>query len=182
MPQEQGVQRHFSLHPMEDACSLTFAVGGIVSRTRQELTVRFEVRGELAEISVPPPAEKKERRHNLWRETCFEVFFRRQQEKAYRELNLSPAGHWNAYFFDDCRLGMRQDTEIYDLQSSFRRESSRLELTLSVDLAGLGMVDSPLQLGLSTVILSNLGVTYWALSHCGPQPDFHNRKAWLFLV
>jgi len=168
---------------MTDAGSLPCGIGGTIIRTRQELTVRFELRGKLADIALPPPAAIEERRHNLWRETCFEVFFGRQNEKAYRELNLSPAGHWNAYRFNDCRQGMRQDPKIADLRSTCRREANRLELTLSVDLAGLDLDNAPLQLGLSAVILSRQGAqTYWALTHCGPHPDFHNRKAWLFLV
>jgi hypothetical protein len=49
--------------------------------------------------------------------------------------------------------------------------------------AAMGLIvaaDRPLAVGMAVVMqLAGGGLTYWALSHPGPQPDFHRRDSFL---
>src|SRR5687768_8549643 len=65
----------------------------------------FRALGDISRLIIPPPA-RPVRTDDLWRTTCFELFVA-GEGSSYREYNLSPAGAWAAYDFDDHRQGMR---------------------------------------------------------------------------
>ena len=53
-------------------------------------------------------------------------------------------------------------------------------MVLELDLERIVAADQPLEVGLAAVIkFSEQGLTYWALTHAGPQADFHRRDSFL---
>ena len=55
-----------------------------------------------------------------------------------------------------------------------------VRLALELDLGRIIPVDQPLEVGIAAVIqLAGIGPTYWALTHGGPQPDFHRRESFI---
>jgi len=139
-----------------------------------QLRWRIEGAGRL----FAPPFAGKGRADGLWRTTCFELFLRPTGgTSAYAEFNLSPSERWAAYDFDAPREGMRNRPMPGDPVCTFRRGGSVAIFDAAIPVAAL-----PAQrcaMGLTAVIeeQNESGaslLSYWALAHCGEQPDFHD--------
>jgi len=150
-----------------------------VARQGGRLSLLYVLQGDLEQILLPAPQPAPLRQDRLWETTCFEFFIAPRNSAGYWEFNLSPTGHWNVYAFDDYRRGMRPETAFTAFPFAVRREASAFTLNAQCDLNGLVPDRAPLQLGLSAVIQARTAaVTYWALAHCAPQPDFHRRESY----
>ncbi len=147
----------------------------------------------LPEAAPPGPAD------GLWQHTCFEAFVGVAGESAYREFNFSPSCQWAAYRFS----GPRQRdaaAEADDAQARAAAPTGALvpEISLHTDPGGLTLLawlplraladaqalttGQPLDVGLSAVIETTDGqLSYWALQHPAPRPDFHHRSGWQHL-
>jgi hypothetical protein len=124
-----------------------------------------------------------QRRDGLWQHTCFEAFIAAAGSSAYWEFNLSPAGDWNVYRFDDYRAGQRIETAYQQVSLDLSCTQALLVLNLHCPLppALLQPLQSgaALELGLTAVLEQPGGeLSYWALNHPGPEPDFHDRRGW----
>jgi hypothetical protein len=151
-----------------------------IARRSGVLGVRYELSGDLDRIRIPQPAPVTFRRHRLWEETCFELFFAPVERAFYWEVNLSPAGHWNVYRFDDYRRGMRDEPALSTLPFTVRRGADLLRLEMELDLCVVPEWRGPLEAGISAVIRMGDGsVSYWALAHPDPRADFHRRESFI---
>ena len=131
-----------------------------------ELTLRYELSGDLARIVVPDAAATA-RVDGLWEHTCFEAFIS-QGGDAYSEFNVSPSTEWAAYRFDGYRQGMAPLALPWP-----RIETRRGADTLDVQVTLARPPGS--RLGLTAVIEEVGGrLSYWALAHPADQPDFHH--------
>jgi hypothetical protein len=173
--------RSFSLQPFSPIDPpLTIKITGHIRRLPRQLAIRYDLRGDLAELVIPAPAAMPARRPGLWEETCFEFFLGVKDAPGYWEFNLSPAGHWNIYRFAGYRQGMAEETALTSLPLSVRRRADSLEVALELDVERIVAADQPLVVGIAAVIkLAGNGMTYWALTHPGPQEDFHRRDSFL---
>lgn len=166
-----------SLRPFAPSAAPEVRLTACVSLGRGILQVYFTLAGDLDKIEIPEPAHQPTRRHNLWQATCFEVFLGRQNDPAYWEINLAPAGDWNLYRFSGYRQGMEEDAAIAALPSQIDRQPQVLAISLAIDAAALDLAATPLQLGLAAVLLArDGGVSHWALGHPAGKPDFHDRR------
>ncbi|MDA8163966.1 MAG: DOMON-like domain-containing protein [Desulfobacteraceae bacterium] len=155
----------------------------ILRREGDSLLLCYLVRGALDRVALPERAERPERRDGLWRQTCFELFFGPMGGKGYHEVNLSPAGHWNLYTFDDYRAGMRPEATVGSLAFTVARDTESLAVVLELALASLYPPGTALRAGLATVIADRAGhPSYWALAHAGDRPDFHHRGNFLVTI
>jgi hypothetical protein len=171
--------RSFTLQPFPgEASRFSLAIAGAIARRAHLLALRYELRGDLAEVAFPEPARRPARRGGLWQETCFEFFLAPENFPQYWEFNLSAAGHWNVYGFAAYRRGLRQEPAIAALPFTVAKEPASLLLTLEVDVSGLIPPDQPINAAIAAVIQAQDGaLTYWALAHPGARPDFHRRDA-----
>ena len=176
--------RSFTLQPFPgEAPPFPLEITGTIARHGTMLTWRCELKGDLQELSLPQPADRPARRDGLWQETCFEFFLAYSNLPPYWEFNLSPAGHWNVYGFRAYRQGMRPEAALEALPFSVVRASASLILTLEVDLASLIPAGQSLDVAGAAVIKDRNGaLTYWALTHPGPRPDFHRRDAFVITL
>ena len=112
---------------------------------------------------VPAPA----RTDGLWQMTCFELFLK--EGEGYREINLSPSGHWAAYAFAGYRQGMAQAPCPAPQISVTQGAQFTLTAILPADLAP-GATHASL-----TAVIEETGghKSYWALNHAPGRPDFH---------
>jgi len=157
------------LHPHPDfRASQPYIVNCTAIRRGSELRLGFRLSGYLANV-VLPPRTLGERRDELWKTTCFEVFAGFAGRKGYREFNMSPSGHWAAYDFDDYRSGMhRADPSPRRVWQSRKPVEFRLNFTVP-------LVVEMTRLALSAVIEEIDGTkSYWALRHPPGPPDFHH--------
>lgn len=174
-------ERSFSLHPFpSDNPDPRLRISGNISRYADVFAIRYELGGCLGELAIAAPADKPARKGGLWEETCFEFFLAEKDASGYREFNLSPAGHWNVYRFEDYRREMREEAAFAVLPFRVERRAQSLVLALEVDLDGILRADRSVEAAVSAVIRRADGVaTYWALAHCGPRADFHHRDSFI---
>ncbi|URW76355.1 DOMON-like domain-containing protein [Sphingomonas donggukensis] len=136
--------------------SLTFVVIGVEA-------VR------LPDMIAPARADE------LWRTTCFEMFWKPDGGDAYVEFNLSPSLGWAAYRFDRYRDRMR------DLPLVIAPQIERVPGGVEVDIDLTSVPRGPATIGLSAVIEEIDGTkSYWALRHPAGPPDFHHPDCFAF--
>jgi hypothetical protein len=150
------------------------AAKSVVVHLRSEpnrLSLRYVATGAAYRLRIPAPRAPS-RAEGLWRNTCFELFVG-DSPGGYREFNFSPSGEWAAYAF----AGYRQGGAPLDCEApgiAVRASGSSLELAATVRNLPRGT----LKLGLSAVLEDNEGaLSYWALRHPSPRPDFHHADA-----
>jgi hypothetical protein len=149
-----------------------------VEVVRATNTILLMYRVEPADMLLLP-AHGRERRDNLWRQTCFELFVR-PESHSYVEYNFAPLSAWNAYSFVDWRMGRRAyqpeaEPSIVDSRTDSRRDSFpgsyELDVVISTDILSL----APARVSLAAVIEEEGGViSYWALAHPPGEPNFHH--------
>jgi hypothetical protein len=176
-------EQNFSLQPFQEIHQVDLRFNGSIIRNANLLTIHYALLGDLENIEIPPPVDISERQHELWETTCFEFFVGIKNSPRYWEFNLSPAGHWNVYRFDDYRQGMQEEMAIMSLPFIMRRQSDALLLKLEVDLDKFIPVQEFLDIAITSVIqLKGGNVSYWALKHCSEQADFHRRDSFIIDV
>jgi hypothetical protein len=184
-----------------DVFSEDLSVQAEIQRSGDLLHVRYLALGSATQTlklpnAVPPqPHESGQprpgRKDELWKTTCFELFFSISGQTDYFELNFSPSGEWNAYHFDSYRDGMKTEMRIQATQIRHGLKNGLFELQASVDLsllmtelrAQLGSANITLDASLSAVIQNQKGsTTFWALRHVGNQPNFHLRDSFILKI
>ncbi len=170
----------FTLQPFPSNETLpNLQITGSITRHHNQLTINYHLMADLKAVVIPPPSNTPTRKHELWEETCFEFFLGVKDSAQYWEFNLSPAGHWNVYHFHGYRQGMTEETAFSVLPFDVH-QSDDLSLVVNIDLSEIIAAKQTLEIAITTVIKhSNDIVTYWALTHCGVQADFHLRDSFV---
>ncbi len=163
----------FSLHchPKTPALDLrAITVDWRVGTDTLELTYRLEGAGRL----VLPATATPERKDELWKTTCFELFLG-QVGSAYQEFNFSPSSRWASYAFSDYRKDGHDAALAAPPVIAMEGSACRVRLPQAV-LAGVSCA------GLTAVIEEQGGhISYWALAH-GDRPDFHRRSCFTLAI
>ena len=155
-------------------------IGGSIARDADTLSVLYEVRGNLSKILLPAAAETPRRQDRLWEETCFELFLGTADSGEYRELNLSPSGHWNVYRFTRYREGMREEESVTSLPIDVRTGHDLLDLSMALDVGKILPAGAAIVAGVAAVIGTiGGGKCHWALAHPASRPDFHRRDGFV---
>ena len=162
----------------------SLSVSGALDAAGQ-ITVDYLLQGELLRLRLPEPARAPQRRDELWRHTCFEIFARRAAVEAYVEFNFSPAGDWAGYRFDGYRRGLSRPElaqpgiTLHALGPGQLRIQACAQLPdmppfAAAGVAAPGARPEAWQLGFAAVIEASDGtLAYWATRHAGARPDFH---------
>lgn len=134
----------------------------------------------LEGLRIPSRTGFPQRRDGLWDHTCFEAFLGWPNSPRYWELNAAANGDWNLYAFS----AYRSPAELVDLpqppQIELRRQARDLRCDIQLDLPPCWPEAMQPEIGLAMVVEEQEGrLSYWALSHPGDQPDFHDRRAFL---
>lgn len=130
--------------------------------------------------------ENPQRRDELWRTTCAEIFIALDDEPymggPYLEFNFSPTGDWAAYRFDATRSGMHphvwQGDEVPRV--SLTDSSEGFAMAVLLPLAALRAGSHPV--AYASVIETSEGLSYWALKHPTDRPDFHHPQSFAALL
>jgi hypothetical protein len=146
----------------------------VLEASAGRLDLRYVLDGAPGRWLIPPSRASRQA-DELWRHTCFEVFLRSRGSAAYYELNFSPSSEWGLYSFESYRKGMAPVSGAPSPEISVQRTAHQLQMDVRVDLRSLSR---PGTLGLAAVIEDeNARLSYWALKHPAPQPDFHHPDA-----
>ena len=170
-------EHHFRLLPSDTGSAPAgLTLGGSLRRQGKGLAIHYVLAGGLEAVRIPAPARPPARCDGLWERTCFEFFLAVPGEETYWEFNLSPAGDWNVYRLAGYRQGLTPEAAYGGLEIEIRRESGALHLNLACSLPPHAQRHPPLEMAVCAVIEQKNGMlSYWALAHPGPEPDFHRR-------
>jgi hypothetical protein len=175
----------FSLQPFpsnqpQPNLKITGNITRIANKQTNKLTIHYTVSGDIPAINITPPSNTPTRKFELWEETCFEFFIGIKDSQKYWEFNLSPAGHWNIYSFDNYRQGMKEETAFNILPFTVENLSDSILLNLEFDLDKLITPNIALEVAITTVIKDkNSQFSYWALTHKGKEANFHLRDSFV---
>jgi hypothetical protein len=168
------------------------ASAGVVRRIDVEISstpdgnlrLRYFVDGNVSRMVVPPPVRSRQA-DGLWRHTCFEAFVAGQSSTAYCEFNFSPSTEWAVYGFTSYREGIAQLEHATPPLVATSITDDRIALEAVVPRETLLALpgDSMLRLGLAAVIERvDGGCSYWALTHPGERPDFHDPDGFVLRI
>jgi hypothetical protein len=156
------------LHPSCETGPIK-AISAQIHGTSDGCMAEFTMKGDLSRIKIPTH-QASVREDDLWKTTCFEIFWQPIGGSYYREINLSPSSKWAAYDFDDFRKGMR-DAPMPAMSIACSRNDSALTLKASVACD----LPDPAQVALNAVVEGTDGnIQYWALAFPPGKPDFHS--------
>ena len=160
-----------------------------IDSPQKELKIRMQAQGDFTQVVVPHPVEQPRVKDNLWQETCFEVFLSTVNSSSYTEWNFSPSGNWAQYDFasyrkrvchdpgENCNSQIPESKSSKLLTSKTKWSHSHNQLSLDCQIKNWHIVfggHENLRIGISAVFKRiNGDMSYWAIQHCGPKPDFH---------
>ena len=163
--------RRLARHPDSPCDPVTYVEAEARRTSGGVLLLRYRLAGSMADVVLPRPAPSI-RKSVLWRHTCLEAFVRAEGAEGYLELNLSPSTEWAAYAFDSYRQGMMPADVTPAIE--VERTSDTLELRATLDLGAVLSPDAAWRVGLSAVVETGEGLSYWALAHAPGRADFHH--------
>ena len=133
----------------------------------------FRLDGGVDSIILPEPGPSV-RTDDLWKTTCFEIFWQPIGATYYREFNLSPSGRWAAYDFDSFREGMRDaPVDAISLSTSMGSVDGRGELVLRASIST--DLPAPAQVALNAIVEHrDGGLQFWALAFPPGKAEFHS--------
>ena len=170
----------FTLIPFNIDTAPEIAIIGNINRQGHQLQIEYQLVGKLAQILIPQPAKLSERKYDLWQHTCLEFFLGIKDSTKYWEFNLSPAGHWNIFYFNNYRQNIAEEMAFQNLTFPVFFQENILTLNLKVNLDKIIFPQQDLVVGITAVIEDQAQqLSYWALSHLQPTADFHDRNSFL---
>lgn len=173
------MRRALLRHPASP-CAAIERIEAEAVRREGRLLLTFLAHGDIAAVRWPesrPPT----REDGLWKRTCFEAFVQAPPSGAYCEWNLSPSSQWAAYRFESYRKAMAPLPGATTPRIETFVEPRRYELRAAIDLGPAAWPQGEWRLGLSAVIEEAGGaLSYWALAHPSPTPDFHNAAGFVY--
>ena len=140
-----------------------------MTATASGCEVVFVATGDPARIRIPAIEPEGGRYDDLWKMTCFELFWQPEGGTYYREFNLSPSTRWACYDFDDVRVGVRNAPAIVDIGVEVTADQIRLTATI------MSALPVPARIALNAIIEHGDGINrYWALTFADGVPEFHS--------
>jgi hypothetical protein len=153
------------------------------------LAVEFQLAAELRAVRLVPSVCQPRRRDELWRHTCFELFARHGNETRYCEFNFSPSGDWAAYEFDNYRGTPRDATQrpidvtVHTIGLAQILLRARIDLRSAFANEAVPLDPAVWRLNCAAVIECTDGsLSYWAVHHPRPQPDFHDAAGFCIVL
>ena len=170
----------FSLVPFSLNTAPAVNISGEIEGQNSQLKIEYKLRGNLSQLIIAKHANNPTRRYNLWEHTCFEFFLGIKDSTKYWEFNLSPAGHWNVFYFADYRQDIAEEMAFDALPFQIKQQSNLLQLNLEFNLDRIISPQQNLEIGMTTVVEDQeQTLSYWALSHPAKEADFHRRDSFL---
>jgi hypothetical protein len=167
---------------VDNAITNKLSINGKLIRTEQVLSIEYFLIGKLDEIIWPEQVDHPSRRHQLWQQTCFELFVGIVGTSRYWEINISPNGCWNVYNFSSYRQNMRDEEQVYAIPTLAVYQEQRFSLSAKISIANFIPSEKILNLGIAVVLVTNSGNSYWAMKHLQKVPDFHDRNSFCLRV
>lgn len=138
------------------------------------LSCDFFIEGDLDQIEFQSQSTSNEFRRELWKETCFEIFFGMKKSTTYQEWNFNERGNYWVCDFSDYRKEQKERPDLNYLDVSLYKKKSS-EALFRINLKTEEQFET---LGLNAVLKTKKAqYLYWALQHSDSnKADFHHFK------
>ncbi|MEO1489517.1 MAG: hypothetical protein AAFR88_08810 [Pseudomonadota bacterium] len=152
-----------------------------ITPTPSGCEAEFRLDGRISAIRLPE-ASPSVRTDNLWKTTCFEIFWQPIGQPGYVEYNLSPSARWASYDFDAFREGMRDaPVDAIAISCTHHESDGAGELVLKASIAA--DLPSPAQVALNAIVEhADGGLQFWALAFPPGPPEFHSEACRQLIV
>lgn len=175
----------FYLQPFDNSATaaLSVAISGNLRLQNNKINISYRIVGDIDKIQLPGISVHPSRKDQLWNSTCCELFLGASNKPAYWEYNFSPSHDWALFSFTDYRKNKTDDPSIAAIDITTNIDNGReftLNTLLTIPDALLG---HDLDVGVSSIVKDHAGnIHYYALSHPGDKPDFHQRNCFTIHV
>lgn len=181
--QKELLHSPLTLHPASPAGAKVLIVARLEAVEDARLDLDFQLTGDIGDVCFPqdkPPM----RADGLWKQTCFEAFVKPEGDEGYWEFNFSPSREWAVYRFNAYRTDMRAEVAVAPLSITINAAPNLFELSARVNSGPISQyMSAKLQVGLAAVLKHKTGdLSYWALRHPKPAPDFHHTDCFVSAV
>lgn len=172
-------QANFKLIPFSVKNAPKISITGTISRQANQLNLKYQLGGDLSTVIIPKADSSPTRQYDLWDHTCFEFFLRLKNTFKYWEFNLAPTGDWNVFRFHGLRQDIAEEMSFQDLPFTVMQTEECLRLNIDIDL-DLLIDRQQIDVAVTSVIENqDRQLSYWALTHPAPEPDFHHQNSFL---
>ncbi len=170
----------FNLVPFSVDNAPKIEITGDIKHHNNQLEIEYKLTGDLSQLIIPKDKDTPNRQYDLWEHTCFEFFLGIKDLSKYWEFNLSPAGHWNVFCFENYRQDIAEEMTFNILPFQVTQQANKLDLNLEFNLGQIIDAEQNLEVGITTVIEDKeKQLSYWALTHPKTAADFHDRNSFL---
>lgn len=139
----------------------------------------YSISGDISSIIIPSISDIPQRKDDLWKTTCFELFLANKTKRNYIELNLSPSLNYNIYSFSDYRADMNLENSFIIRNTSVKHEKTKFNIKFMLESINIINTDD-LLINISTVIkYSNDKSKYYAVMHNKDKADFHKKNTFV---
>jgi len=143
-----------------------------------EIKINFKILGNIKTYQFPKK-EQQQRANELWKETCFELFFTRKDSDKYYEINISPTTKWNLYHFDSYREGIREVTNILPPSIKIIKERDSIEFSVKIQFLNKEVLNQIDTFNLATILLDHYEIRhFYTIQRREGSVDFHDRENW----
>lgn len=172
-----------SLRPFEiNAITKDVQLQVDVQRDGSLLMCEFTLLDPKSSVILKSGIFGNQRKKELWKSTCLEIFWKRKEEEKYWEFNLSSDLNWNIFSFDQYRQPQEREDLAFKSVNFSKKSSTPVKFYIELDLALSGIVQEKIQVGITSVLEhNNQQKSYWALTHKGEKPDFHLKESFIDL-
>ena len=146
----------------------------------KNVKLEFIIRGNLEEYIFAQSATKQ-RANELWKHTCFELFFGDKKRASYIEINISPSTAWNIYQFHHHRVFDKEEASLFHplIKTLKIEDEYRLLFEHKFDKIPL---DKELIFNLAVILLDkNKKRYFYTIKKKNEEVDFHDKRYWEFL-
>tara|TARA_B100000749_G_scaffold280898_1_gene280878 strand:- start:76977 stop:77432 length:456 start_codon:yes stop_codon:yes gene_type:complete len=134
-----------------------------------------------SQVVLPRPVSGPSRSDGLWQGTCFELFLGMEDE-SYIEVNVSPNGQYNHYYFLSYRERAPEKSDpVRKIHSRFFDFGDHMRCFGAIEFDPQFKFNHLHSIHPTAVIEFKEGLTYWATNHPLDKPDFHFRDCWTIL-
>ena len=143
------------------------------SLTPHHLTLSFSLKNINNHYLFERQGDAK-RVDELWKATCFEIFIKNPNGKAYWELNIAPNGSWNFYRFSDYKKDMQEELRVLPPKVLFIREGDEVALSFKLDFTEV-LFEKNINFNLALILLDVEGERhFFTLNPKEGLADFHD--------
>ena len=168
----------FSLIPFDLLSAPNITIETELNFNEESVYISYRIRRNLALINLGNSTPNKARLVKLWEKTCFELFIK-NKDNQYMEFNFAPNFEWNCFYFNQAGAPLleweQMQTPVIDILLSSEHFFMFVDIKKEFFPKGFFNEESELSAGITSVIKDNTGsISYWALSHADPRPNFHH--------